>query len=205
MHDRFRLQQQYAKCEDRERAERQRRPVHHHPDQHDRDHDEGALGRDFRARQQQIEGGCDERGRGGPFLDRMAAGDRRDQRQAGANEKEHDARHHRHVIARDRQHMRETRDVHRVVDRRRNRIALAGDQRRGDRTFIAGDDGADALVDRLANAVDESGIVQPNAGADRRRHDLDLAERIAGRADALEKHIAREVVAARPQRCERRR
>ena len=55
MHDRLRRKQQHDEGRDRERAEGQRRPIHHDADQHDRDHDEGALRRDLGARQQQIE------------------------------------------------------------------------------------------------------------------------------------------------------
>ena len=49
------------------------------------------------------------------------------------------------------------------------------------------------------------GVAQPQARRRRRRVDLDRAEREAGGADALEIHVAREVVAAGPQRRERRR
>ena len=51
-----RRNQQHRERRDRDGAQRQRRPVEHHADQHDRGHDEGALGRNFRAGQQQIEG-----------------------------------------------------------------------------------------------------------------------------------------------------
>ncbi len=150
MHDRLRREQQHAEGRDRERAERQRRPVGHHADQHDRGHDEGALGRDLGARQQQIAERRDQRADRGPFLDRAGAGEAGDQRQAGAQHEEHHARHQCHVIAGDRQHVGEARDVHGVVDRRRDRVALAGDQRRGDGAAVARQHRADAGVEAVA-------------------------------------------------------
>ncbi len=63
----------------------------------------------------------------------------------------------------------------------------------------------DALVDRLADAVERRRVAQPQPAGVRRRHGLDRAQHIAGGADALEIKVAREVVAARPQRGERRR
>jgi hypothetical protein len=50
MHHGLRCDQQDAEGRERQRAERERRPVGHDPDQHDRGHDEGALGRDLGAR-----------------------------------------------------------------------------------------------------------------------------------------------------------
>ena len=101
MHDRLRREQQHGEGGDRDGAEGQRRPVEHDADQHDRDHDEGALRGDARARQHQIES---TRSPSAPaaahFLIGLAAGQRRDQRKAGADEEEHDARHHRHVDSR---------------------------------------------------------------------------------------------------------
>jgi hypothetical protein len=51
MHDRFRREQHHAERREREIAQRQRRAVDHHGDEHDRRHDEGALRRDLRARE----------------------------------------------------------------------------------------------------------------------------------------------------------
>ena len=107
MHDRLRREQQHGEGRDRERPQRQRRPVGHHADQDDGGHDEGALGRDLGARQQQIEERRHQRAGRGPFLDRPGAGEARDQRQQRAQHEEHHARHHRHVIAGDRQHVGE--------------------------------------------------------------------------------------------------
>ena len=64
---------------------------------------------------------------------------------------------------------------------------------------IARDRGADAAVDRVANTFDEGRVAQPRARRHRRLGDLDRADHEAGRADALEIEIAREIVAARPQ------
>ena len=137
MHDRFRRDCQQHQSRHRDGAERQRRTVEHHPDQHDRGHDEGALGRDLGAGQQQIEGRNDQRCERTPFLDRTAACDARNQRKPGTHHKEHDARDHRHVITGNRQHMREARHIHRLVDLRGDGVALAGDQRGSDRALVA--------------------------------------------------------------------
>jgi hypothetical protein len=107
MHDCLRRHEQHGKGGDGDGAEGERRPVEHDADQHDGDHDEGALGGHARPRQHEIEGGGRERPRGGPFLDRAAAGEGRDQGEAGAQEEEGDAGDLRHVVAGDRQHMGE--------------------------------------------------------------------------------------------------
>ena len=46
--------------------------------------------------------------------------------------------------------MAEPRDEHRVVHRRRYRVALAGDQRGGDRAAVAGQNRADAPIEGVA-------------------------------------------------------
>ena len=79
--------------------------VDHDTDKHDRRHDEGALGRDLRAGQQQVEERREQRRKRRPFLDRVAHREQRDERKQRAHREEHDARDHRHVIAGDRQHM----------------------------------------------------------------------------------------------------
>ena len=90
--------------------------------------------------------------------------------------------------------------IHRVVDRRGDRIALAGQQRRGDRAGVAGQRLADARVDRIAHAADGDRIAQPPAAAVGCGKRLDRAEHEARRADALEIDVAREIVAAGTQR-----
>jgi hypothetical protein len=105
--DGFRRQQQHAKRGDRYRAEGQCRPVYHDTGQHDGNHDERALGRNLRARQQQVECRRRERRRRRPFFDRVSARHRRDQCEPSAKEKEHDASDHGHVVAGNRQHVRE--------------------------------------------------------------------------------------------------
>ena len=67
-----------------------------------------------------------------------------------------------------------------------------------------GSDRADARVDRVAHAVDRRRRSAATARRRRRLGDLDRAEHEAGRADALEIKVAREIVAAGPQRRERR-
>jgi len=67
--DRFGCEQQHAKCRYRERAEGKCRAIDQHADENDADHDEGALGRNLRARQQKIECRRDQGGKRRPFLD----------------------------------------------------------------------------------------------------------------------------------------
>ena len=77
---------------------------------------------------------------GHPILDGMAAAERRHERKQRAKHKEHEAGDDRHVIAGDRKHVGEARYVHGLVHRRRDGVAFAGDQRRRDRSFVAGQD-----------------------------------------------------------------
>ena len=69
MGDSLGRQKQHAERCDRERTEGERRAINHDADEDDGDHYEGALGRDFRARQQKIERRRRERGERRPFLD----------------------------------------------------------------------------------------------------------------------------------------
>ena len=77
-------------------------------------------------------------------------------------------------------------------------------QRGRDRALVAVERGADPRIDRIAQALHEGGVAQRQAAAVRRLHGLDRAHDKAGGADALEIHVAAEIVAARPQRRERR-
>src|SRR5262245_4870737 len=96
------------------------------------------------------------------------------------------------MLAGDREHVRKTRDVHRLVHRRRNSIALARDHRGGDRPVVARQDRTDPLVDRLAHGIDRHRITQPPRQRLWRRGSADMAEHEAGRADAVEIHVAME-------------
>ena len=205
MHHRLRREQQDAEGGNGERAEGEHRPVEHHADQYDGGHDEGALRRHAGARQQQIKQGRGERADRGPFLDRAPAGERRRQRQQCADDEEGDARHHRHVEAGDRQHMGEARHVERFPHRLRDGVAFAGDQRGRDRAAVAGKNGVDALVDGFAQGIETRGVMQPETGRARRRSVADRAQHEAGGAYRRKVHSAGEVVAARPQRLQRRR
>jgi hypothetical protein len=204
MHDRFRRQQQHRDRRDRERTEGHGGPVDQHREQHDSDHVITALRRDFRAGEQQIERGRREREKRSPFLDRMPARQSRDQRQQRADDEEHHARDHRHVIAGDRQHVGEARNVHRVVDRPGDRVAGSGQERRGDRCLVARQRRADMLVDAVAHPLDERGVAHPERRARFRLARLDVAADEAGGADALEIQVAGEIVAAGFERRERR-
>ena len=73
VNDCFGCEQQHAKCRYRERAEGKCRAIDHHADENDADHDEGALGRNLRARQQKIECRRDQGGKRRPFLDCVTA------------------------------------------------------------------------------------------------------------------------------------
>jgi hypothetical protein len=128
----------------------QHRPVEHDADQNDRDHNKRALRRDLGAGQHQIKRSHDQGAEGRPFLDRHAVGEAGDQRQQRAQNEEHDAGDHRHVIAGDRKNVADAGDEHGVVEVRRDRVALAGDQGRRDRPDVARQHGADASVDRIA-------------------------------------------------------
>jgi hypothetical protein len=73
MNDRLRGEQEHSDGRNRQRAEGQRRPIDHHADENDRDHDEGALGRNLGTGKQEIQCGDDERREGRPFLDWVIA------------------------------------------------------------------------------------------------------------------------------------
>ncbi len=79
-------------------------------------------------------------------------------------------------------------------------------QRRRNRAGVARHGGANTVVDAVANAVADHRVMQPpTERTSRRRFDLDRAGYKSRRTETLEIHVAREVVTARPQRCERRR
>jgi hypothetical protein len=128
----------------------------------------------------------------------------RDQRQHRAQEEKHDAGDHGHVIAGDREHMADAGNEHGVVKVGRDRIALARDQHRGDGAGVALDHGANARIDRVAQSLDEGIDAHAHACRRRRRDDLDGAVHEAGRADALKIKVAGKVIAAGPQRLQRR-
>ena len=160
MHQRFRRDRQHDQGRDRERAKRNRAAIDHDRDQHHGRHEERALRRHFRPRQQQVErSGCERRHRR-PFLDGVADRERGKQRQQRPHSEEHDTGDDGHMVARDRQHMAETRDEHRVVHRRRDRVAPPGQQRGGNRAFVTFQRGPDPPVDRIAQALHQSRIAQ---------------------------------------------
>jgi hypothetical protein len=99
VHDRFGRKHQDQQRRDRHRAQGQDRPIEHHADEHDRDHDERALGCDLRAGKDQIERGDEERAERSPFLDWRPVGQSGNEREDGAHDEEHDAGDHGHVVA----------------------------------------------------------------------------------------------------------
>ncbi|MGY2806579.1 hypothetical protein ACVIHI_002777 [Bradyrhizobium sp. USDA 4524] len=204
MHQRLRRDREHDQRRHRQRPEGDRAAVDDHGEQHHGGHEERPLRRDLRARQQQIERRGDQRGRRGPFLDRMPRRQRRKQREQRAHREEHDAGDHGHVVAGDRQHMAEPRDEHRIVDRRRDRIAPAGEQGGCDRALVAVERGANPRVDGVAQALHEGGVAQRKAAGRRRLPGLDGAHHEAGGADALEIQVTAEIIGARALRPERR-
>ena len=82
---------------------------------------------------------------------------------------------------------------------------VTGDQRGSDRAAIAGQHGMDAAIDRRARGIQNRGIADPETRLGLRIDNFDLAERIARCADLLRVHIARKIVAAGPERLQRRR
>src|SRR5262245_60538201 len=103
------------------------------------------------------------------------------------------------MIAGDRQHVSKARDVHGVVNGRRDRIAFTCNQRRRNGTSIAGQRRTDLVVNRLAYRVNDCRVSQPKAWLRWRRLDLQSTEGVAGSPNLLKIHIARKVIAARSQ------
>ena len=100
--------------------------------------------------------------------------------------------------------MPETGDEHRVVDRRRDRVAPSCQKRRRDRARVAGDDITNSRVDRIAQVLHRRRVTQCEAAVAGRVADLNCAHREAGGADALKVQIAGKVVGAGPHRLQRR-
>jgi hypothetical protein len=145
-----------------------------------------------------------ERGEGRPFLDRRAVGKARHQSEPGAEQEKDHAGDDRHVIAGDRQHVADAGHEHGVVEMLVDDVAAAVDQHGGDGAGIARQHGANARVDRIAQTLDEGIGALPNALRRRRRDDFYDAADKTRCADALEEHIAREIVGAGFERLHRR-
>ena len=94
---------------------------------------------------------------------------------------------------------------HRIVDRRRDRVAFAVQQCRRNRAVVTAQALPDAGIHAVAQRVDDHGIFQPQPAVLRWRGDLDRSMDKAGGADALEIQIAREVVRTGSKRREWRR
>ena len=204
MDQRFRRNHQHDQRRHCQGSERDGPPIDHDGDQHHGGHEKRTLGRNFGARQQQIEGGRDQRRRRGPFLDRRTDGETRDQRQQRADGKEHNAGNDRHVVAGDRQHMAEAGDEHRIIDRLGDGIAPPGQQRRCDGTLVAIERRSYPRIDRIAQPLHDGRITQGEPAVDPRLDGFDRAHGKTGRPDALKIKIAREIVAAGPQWRQRR-
>ena len=134
----------------------------------------------------------------------MTDGERGEQREQRADREEHHARDHSHVISRDRQHVAEPGNEHRIIDRLGDSIAAPGQQRGRDRAPVAVEHIANPRVDRVAQVLHDGGITEQKSAARRRLLCLDRAHHEAGGADALKIQVATEIVATGPQRRERR-
>jgi hypothetical protein len=203
MHDGFRRESQHHQSGDGQRAHGHGRPVKQHAQQHDGDHDEGTLRRHLIAGENEIEPSNEKRGERRPFFDRRTVGESRDQREEGAENEKYRAGHHRHVIARDRQHVANAGNKQRVIDVWRNGVAPAVDQHRRNGAFVARKYGAYARIDSIAQPLNEGVSALENSLRGRGGH-FDGAAHEAGGANALEKYIAREIVTARLDRLQRR-
>ena len=100
--------------------------------------------------------------------------------------------------------MAEPGDEHRIVDRCRDGVAAPGQKGGRDGAAVAVQHGADARVDRIAQALHEGGIAQRPAARVRRLRGFDAAHDKTGGADPCKIHVAAEIVGARPQRRQRR-
>jgi len=95
-------------------------------------------------------------------------------------------------------------DKHRIVDGRCDRIAAAGQKGGCNRAFVALERGAYPRVDRVAQILHEGRVTQGQVACDRRLAGLDAPGDEARGADALKEQVAAKIIAARPQRGERR-
>jgi hypothetical protein len=93
---------------------------------------------------------------------------------------------------------------HGVVEMLVDDVAAAIDQHGGDGAGIAGQHGANARIDRIAQILDEGIGALPNILRCRRRDDFYGAADETRGADALEEHIPREIVRAGFERLHRR-
>ena len=79
MYDRFRRKQQHHQSGDGQRAHGQRRTIEQYTQKHDTDHDKRTLRRDLVAGQNEIKARDKKRRERGPFLNRRAVREPRDQ------------------------------------------------------------------------------------------------------------------------------
>ena len=100
--------------------------------------------------------------------------------------------------------MAEAGDEHSVVDWSGDRVSAAGQQCGSDRAFVALERQSNARIDRVAQTLHECSVAERQPTAFRRLDRLDAAHHETGCANALEIHIAAEIVAARPHWRERR-
>jgi hypothetical protein len=94
------------------------------------------------------------------------------------------------MISRNREHVPEPGNEHRIVDRRGDRVATAGEQSGRDGALVSVKRCSYARVDRIAHVLHEGGVAQGQAARDRRLDGLDGPGDKAGGSDALKKHIA---------------
>jgi hypothetical protein len=140
---------------ERDRAQAEGRPVDQHRDEDHRCHDEGALGGDAGAREEQVGEAGGERGGGGDLLERQAQGEDRHQREAVADQAEDEAGQEAHVQAGDREQMREVGGAQIDEGAGIDAGAVAGQDRGGEAAVLARDRRLDGARHAQAEAVDQ--------------------------------------------------
>ena len=148
------------------------------------------------ARDGQVREGADGPRDGRPFADVIAERDRRDEREHEARREEHGAGHDRHVQAGDGQDVNEAGVAIGGIRCLRDAAALARYERDGDRALLAGEDGRDALGDRLAEPIEGRAHLEIPGHRGGDRCGLWHRERVADAAEAEEPGLTREVIAA---------
>ena len=152
--DRLGLQRDDRQHGEREIAHGERAAVEDHRAEHDQRHDQRALGADARAGRDVVEERADHRDAGRPFLDRIAQRERRRQREQAPRDDEEDAGDQRHLHAGNGDDVEDAGLADEVLGVVGEEVALARHHRRGDRAFVAADDGVDAQREPIARLVD---------------------------------------------------
>ena len=100
--------------------------------------------------------------------------------------------------------MAQSRNEHRLINRRRDGVAPSGQKRGGNGPRVVAENKMDVDVGGVSQLLHQRGIAQREPTTMRRAHGLDGAHDEAGRANAMEIHIAGEVIASGPHGRKRR-